>query len=117
MSTAGAASGAAGTGSGGPARWLSRPTLRGRLIEGLLGLLAVQMVIGEVQYRTHLPWWLVLVHVTGAATVWAVELLRRALATHGIQRTPAAIDYRLWAESQTKTPDERPYHRTRTMYY
>jgi len=37
----------------------------------LLGLLAVQMTIGEVQYRTHLPWWLVLVHVTVAATVWA----------------------------------------------
>ena len=37
----------------------------------LLALLAVQMVIGEVQYRTHLPWWLVLVHVTVAATVWA----------------------------------------------
>jgi heme A synthase len=37
----------------------------------LLGLLAVQMVIGETQYRTHLPWWLVLVHVTVAATVWA----------------------------------------------
>jgi heme A synthase len=36
----------------------------------LLGLLAVQMVIGETQYRTHLPWWLVLVHVTMAATVW-----------------------------------------------
>jgi cytochrome c oxidase assembly protein subunit 15 len=37
----------------------------------LLGLLAVQMTIGEVQYRTHLPWWLVLVHVAVAATVWA----------------------------------------------
>ena len=37
----------------------------------LLGLLAVQMAIGETQYRTHLPWWLVLVHVTVAATVWA----------------------------------------------
>jgi heme a synthase len=43
--------------------------LRGALV--LLGLLAVQMTIGEVQYRTHLPWWLVLVHVTVAATVWA----------------------------------------------
>jgi heme a synthase len=31
----------------------------------------VQMTIGEVQYRTHLPWWLVLAHVTVAATVWA----------------------------------------------
>jgi cytochrome c oxidase assembly protein subunit 15 len=45
------------------------PQLRGALV--VLGLLAVQMTIGEVQYRTHLPWWLVLVHVTVAATVWA----------------------------------------------
>ena len=37
----------------------------------VLGLLAVQMVIGEIQYRTRLPWWLVLVHVTMAATIWA----------------------------------------------
>jgi len=38
---------------------------------GLLGLVVVQMAIGEAQYRTQLPWWLVLVHVTVAATVWA----------------------------------------------
>ena len=31
------------------------------------------MTIGEVQYRTHLPWWLVLGHVTLAATVWAAR--------------------------------------------
>ena len=37
----------------------------------MLGLLAGQMVVGEVQYRTHLPWWLVLVHVTLATLVWA----------------------------------------------
>ncbi|MGH3002156.1 MAG: COX15/CtaA family protein [Gaiellaceae bacterium] len=52
--------------------WLIRnrsPHLRGALV--LLGLLATQMTVGEVQYRTHLPWWLVLVHVTLAATVWA----------------------------------------------
>jgi cytochrome c oxidase assembly protein subunit 15 len=51
--------------------WLVRnraPQVQGALV--LLGLLAVQMVIGETQYRTHLPWWLVLVHVTMAATVW-----------------------------------------------
>jgi heme A synthase len=29
------------------------------------------MVVGEVQYRTKLPWWLVLVHVTNAAVLWA----------------------------------------------
>ena len=45
------------------------PQVRGAFI--VLGLLAVQMVIGETQYRTHLPWWLVLVHVTVAVTVWA----------------------------------------------
>jgi cytochrome c oxidase assembly protein subunit 15 len=52
--------------------WLVRnraPQVRGALV--LLGLLLVQMVIGETQYRTHLPWWLVLVHVTLAATIWA----------------------------------------------
>ncbi|HZP72622.1 MAG TPA: COX15/CtaA family protein [Gaiellaceae bacterium] len=52
--------------------WLVRnraPQVRGALV--LLGLLAVQMTIGEVQYRTSLPWWLVLAHVTTAAMVWA----------------------------------------------
>ncbi len=52
-----------------------------------------------------------------AATLWAVELLRRALSQRGITRNASEIDYRLWSESQTKTPDERPYHRTRTIYY
>jgi heme a synthase len=37
----------------------------------LLALLLGQMVIGEIQYRTHLPWGLVLVHVGLAAAVWA----------------------------------------------
>jgi len=53
--------------------WLVRN--RSRHVRGalaLLGVLALQMVVGEVQYRTHLPWWLVIVHVTLAATVWAV---------------------------------------------
>ena len=40
----------------------------------VLGLLAVQMVIGEVQYRTHLPWGLVLVHVALAALLWAATV-------------------------------------------
>jgi hypothetical protein len=38
---------------------------------GVLALLLVQMGIGELQWRTHLPWGLVLVHVAVAATVWA----------------------------------------------
>lgn len=52
-----------------------------------------------------------------AATVWAVELLRRALAGGGVEQTAGAIDYRLWSESQTATERTRPYHRTRTIYY
>ncbi|HZR96380.1 MAG TPA: COX15/CtaA family protein [Gaiellaceae bacterium] len=45
----------------------------------LLVLLGVQMAIGEVQYRTRLPWWLVLIHVTMAACVfaWTVGLVAR----------------------------------------
>jgi heme a synthase len=39
---------------------------------GVLGLLFAQMTIGEFQYRTHLPWPLVLAHVGLAAAVWAI---------------------------------------------
>ena len=52
-----------------------------------------------------------------AATIWAVEALRRALARRGAKRTASELDERLWVESQTRLPDERPYHRTRTIYY
>jgi cytochrome c oxidase assembly protein subunit 15 len=46
---------------------------------GLLFLLGVQMAIGETQYRNGLPWWLVLIHVTVAACVfaWTVGLVAR----------------------------------------
>ena len=50
--------------------WRKSRHVRGALV--VLGVLAVQMTIGEIQYRTHLPWWLVLVHVAVAATVWSV---------------------------------------------
>jgi len=43
-----------------------------RLGLALLGLLVVQMILGEIQYRTHLPWGLVLAHVGLAAAVWAL---------------------------------------------
>ena len=57
-----------------------------RLAAGLVALVLVQMGLGELQYRTHLPWWLVLVHVSLAAAVWAwtvtlVTLIRRPLAS------------------------------------
>ena len=55
--------------------WLARNRERARgLAAGgavLLGLLLLQMGVGEVQYRNQLPAWLVLVHVGLAAAVWA----------------------------------------------
>ena len=38
----------------------------------VFAVLLAQMALGEVQYRTHLPWPLVLVHVGLAAAVWAL---------------------------------------------
>ena len=54
---------------------------------GLAGLVLVQMALGDIQYRTHLPWWLVLVHVGVAATVWSWTV---ALVTL-MWRPPAAV--------------------------
>jgi cytochrome c oxidase assembly protein subunit 15 len=55
------------------ALWLHRARARGLIVVllGLLVVLGAQMAIGEIQYRTQLPWWLVLIHVTMAAAVWA----------------------------------------------
>jgi cytochrome c oxidase assembly protein subunit 15 len=50
-------------------RSAARPYFRATV--GLAGLVLGQMALGEIQYRTHLPWWLVLVHVAVAATVWS----------------------------------------------
>jgi heme a synthase len=46
---------------------------------GVLGLLLLQMAVGEVQWRTKLPWEIVLVHVTLAAAVWAGTVALAAL--------------------------------------
>jgi len=52
----------------------------------VLGVLGVQIAVGEIQYRTELPWWLVLVHVSLASALWAgiaafVTLLWRPAAS------------------------------------
>jgi cytochrome c oxidase assembly protein subunit 15 len=64
-------------------RW---PRLFG-LALGVFVLLLAQMGLGELQYRTHLPWGLVLVHVGLAAAVWALLV---AFVTV-LWRPPAAI--------------------------
>ena len=52
-----------------------------RACAGLLGILALQMAIGELQYRTYdrVPWWIVLIHVFVAASLfaWTVGIVSR----------------------------------------
>ena len=54
---------------------------------GVLGLVGVQILIGAIQYHTHLPWWLVLIHVGTAAMVWVGVVALAAL----FQRPLAAL--------------------------
>ncbi len=58
-----------------------------RLAVALLGVLVVQMVVGEVQYRNALPWGLVLVHVSLAAAIWALTVA----VAYALWRPPAAL--------------------------
>jgi cytochrome c oxidase assembly protein subunit 15 len=53
----------------------------------LLGVLVAQAILGEVQYRTALPWGLVLIHVALAATIWALTV---ALA-YALWRPPTRL--------------------------
>jgi heme a synthase len=63
--------------------WLRRTELPWLLrgCAGLLAILLVQMGIGEAQYRTYgsVPWWVVVIHVTVAAVLfaWTVGLAAR----------------------------------------
>jgi hypothetical protein len=52
-----------------------------------------------------------------AATVWGVEWLRQALVHRGHRVISAQLDTWLWTLSQEDTYREKPYHRTRTIYY
>lgn len=56
--------------------WRLRAQLPGIVRAGivLLGVLLLQMVVGEIQYRNALPWWLVAIHVSLAATIWALTV-------------------------------------------
>jgi len=53
--------------------YFARPRARTELLlaGGVLAALFAQMAIGDIQWRTHLPWGLVLVHVALATAVWA----------------------------------------------
>jgi cytochrome c oxidase assembly protein subunit 15 len=63
--------------------WTWRAALRGRAIDPLarrLGLatvplVGVQVALGEIQYRTQLPWQVILAHVAVAGLLWASTLV------------------------------------------
>jgi heme A synthase len=65
------------------AAWTWRHRVRWLLVGlvGLLALLAGQMAVGESQYRMYgtIPWWVVLIHVALAATLfaWVTGLVTR----------------------------------------
>lgn len=52
-----------------------------------------------------------------AATVWACELLRRALADRGSSLRAFEVDWALWLAGQSLPADTQPYHRTYTVFY
>jgi hypothetical protein len=51
-----------------------------------------------------------------AATIWGVESIRWALAALGRTVPAFQLDWYLWEAGQ-RVPDDKPYHRTRTIYY
>lgn len=52
-----------------------------------------------------------------AATIWGVELLRRALAGFGRALAAGDIDWLLWQAGQRLPSGSDPYHRTLTTFY
>lgn len=52
-----------------------------------------------------------------AGMVWAVEKLRRALQTRGVEVAAYELDWLLWNLGQQPVENEKPYHRTRTIFY
>ena len=61
--------------------WRNRVPWLLRAGAGLIAILAAQMVVGEFQYRMYgtIPWWVVLIHVALAASLfaWTVALAAR----------------------------------------
>jgi len=78
-----------------------------RLAVALLGVLVVQMVVGEVQYRNALPWGLVLVHVSLAAAIWALTVA----VAYALWRPPAALTAPASAPAAERERERAPLER------
>ena len=58
-----------------------------RIWLGLLAVTVAQAIVGETQYRSALPWGLVLVHVALAASIWAGSVV----LAYALWRPPAPL--------------------------
>ncbi len=52
-----------------------------------------------------------------AATIWAIEQMKEFLTPRFSKITARQLDDHLWSLGQIKSPDDKPYHRTKTIYY
>lgn len=52
-----------------------------------------------------------------ANTIWAIELMREEIKKKIPNIKAMDIDSYLWLQGQRKSPDDKPYHRTRTIFY
>jgi len=52
-----------------------------------------------------------------ANTIWAVELATKVLKKNFSQANAAKVHGVFWFKGQNKSPDDKPYHRTKTIWY
>ena len=73
----------------GASLWRRRHACPGvvRVALALLAVLLLQMAVGEIQYRNALPWWLVVIHVSIAATIWMLTVV----IAYVLRRPPAPL--------------------------
>lgn len=64
----------------------ARLSVAAALAPVVLVLVLLQMVVGEIQWRNQLPWWLVLVHVMLATAIWMGIVALAAVLARGVSR-------------------------------
>jgi len=52
-----------------------------------------------------------------SATIWAIEEIKETLIPRYPRITARQLDDYLWSAAQKESPDRKPYHRTRTIFY
>ncbi len=89
----------------GLARLTNPPRIVARLSWALVAVVAIQISLGEYQWRNQLPWWAVLLHVAVAALVWSCAVaLARALVPRPQQPRRQAAEGRGAARTEPPVP-------------